>query len=69
MREVLQMLRLATHDYPALQQEATEPFLDYFSKEFLFNVAKYLIINRTFKNSILLDTSNAMLFECVVFFL
>lgn len=69
MQEVLFVLRLATSDWPAFSAVASPPFLDYFSKEFVFNVAKYLVINRSFKNQELLETSNAMLVECLRFFL
>lgn len=50
MKEVLEVIRLVNRKTLDLTQTGLVEFLDFWDKEFLFNVGKYLIINRTFKN-------------------
>lgn len=69
MKEVLEVIRLVNRKTLDLTQTGLVEFLDFWDKEFLFNVGKYLIINRTFKNQIALDFSNATLVECLKYYL
>ena len=61
MKEVLEIVRLINNKKIVLKDKTSQEFQEYFDKEYIFNVVKYLIINRTFKNLILLDFSNAIL--------
>lgn len=69
MKEVLQVIRLVNRKTVDLVKHTTAEFLDFWDKELIFNVAKYLIINRTFKNQVALDYSNATLIECLKYYL
>ena len=68
IKEVLEVLRRINRGDIQLKSLSGE-FQEYFDKEYIYNVAKYLIINRTFKNQIVLHYSNSVLIECMEYFL